>query len=211
MACSSDNDDEHYSSLIIFNYPNSTDISLDIIPELFNNNNNLENDFSFNFGRNISIENNIFGFIFKGTRIMKIPDNIHLTNITNRDILESESIVLKDENVSLSFDTHEQYTKGNYIIEYAYALTEPNYEDINNYINTCDSIYGSIEEEKNYYQYNNYTGKSSNFTLIISDTMNTNCNDENCALCFTNYTCITCKYNYTINSNIKTCFPNLTE
>ena len=142
---------------------------------------------------------------------MKIPTNINLTNITNRDILESESIVLKDENVSLSFDTHEQYTIGKYVIEYAYILTEPNYEDINNYINTSYSINGSIEEEKNYYQYNNYTGKSSNFTLNISDTINTNCNDENCALCFTNYTCITCKYNYTINSNIKTCFPNLTE
>ena len=51
---------------------------------------------------------------------MKIPDNIHLANITNRDILESESIVLEYKNVSLSFDTHEQYTIGNYVIEYAY-------------------------------------------------------------------------------------------
>ena len=211
LNCTSDEFDTHYASLIIFNYPNSTDNSLDIIPELFNNNKNIENDFSFNFKGKITIENNIFGFVFKGTRIMKIPDNIHLTNITNRDILESESIVLEDENVSLSFDTHEQYTIGDYVIEYAYVLTEPNYEDINNYIINSYSINGNIEKEEKYYQYNNYTGKSSNFTLIISDTMNTNCHDENCALCFTNNTCITCKYNYTINSNIKTCFPNLTE
>ena len=124
---------------------------------------------------------------------MKIPNNINLKNISNGNILKPESIVLKDENISLSFDTHEQYTEGKYIIEYAYVLTEPNYEDINNYINNSDSIYGSIEEEKNYYQYNNYTGKSSNFTLFISKNISTKCNDENCALCFTNNTCITCK------------------
>ena len=99
----------HNASLIIFNYPNSTDNSLDIIPELFNNNKNIENDFSFNFKGKIIIENNLFGFVFKGTRIMKIPSNINLTNITNRDILKSESIVLKDENVSLSFNSHVYY------------------------------------------------------------------------------------------------------
>ena len=36
--------------------------------------------------------------------------------------------------------------------------------------------------------------------------MNTNCNDENCALCFTNNTC---KYNYTFNINEKICSPRL--
>ena len=41
--------------------------------------------------------------------------------------------------------------------------------------------------------------------------MITNCKDENCALCFTNYTCITCKYHYTINSNEKICFKNQIE
>ena len=108
LDCSS-NDHIHYDSLIIFNYPNSTDNSLDIIPELFNNNKHIENDFSFNFKGKINIENNLFGVIFKGTRIMNIPNNINLTNITNRDILKSESIVLKDENVSLSFNSHVYY------------------------------------------------------------------------------------------------------
>ena len=199
LSCTSDENDIHYASLIIFNYPNSNDNSLDIIPELFNNNKNIENDFSFNFEGKSSIENNLFGFVFKGTRIMNIPNNINLTNVTNKVILESESIVLEDENVSLSFDTHEQYTKGNYVIEYAYVLTEPNYENINNYIHNSDSIYGSIEDEKNHYEYNEYTGKSSNFTLVVSQNISTNCNDTNCALCFTNNTCITCKYNYTFN------------
>ena len=57
------------------------------------------------------------------------------------------------------------------------------------------------------------TGKSSDFTLIISDDLITNCNDEKCALCFKNFTCITCKYNYTFNSNIneKTCLPEHSE
>ena len=154
----------------------------------------------------INIENNLFGYVYKGTKIMNIPTSLYLRNIINGNILINESIVLKNENVSLHFNSNEEYKKGNYIIEYAYVLTEPNYEDINNYTNTTKT-YGDNIDEKNYYKYNEYTGKSSDFILIISNDLITNCNDEKCALCFKNYTCITCKYNYTFNKNTneKTC------
>ena len=206
IECNSDK--THYSSLIIFNYPNSTDNSLNIIPELYNSNKNIENDFSFNFEGKINIENNLFGYVYKGTKIMNIPTGLYLRNITNGNNLINESIILKDENVSLYFDSNEEYKKGNYIIEYAYVLTEPNYEDINTYANTTETK-GENINEKNYTQYNEYTGKSSNFTVIISDDLITNCKDEKCALCFKNFACITCKYNYTFNSNTKekTCLP----
>ena len=72
----------HYSSLIIFNYPNSTDNSLNIIPELYYSNKNIENDFSFNFEGKINIENNLFGFVYKGTKIMNIPTGLYLRNTT---------------------------------------------------------------------------------------------------------------------------------
>ena len=109
----------HYASLIIFSYPNSTDSSLDIIPQLYYTNEKIENDFSFNFEGALIIENNLFGLIFKGTRIMNYPQGLNLTNTTNRNILKIESIISKDENVSLYFNTHENFAKNDYIIEYA--------------------------------------------------------------------------------------------
>ena len=92
-ACSTSGTDLYYASLIIFCYPNSTDNSLDIIPHLYENNKNIENDFSFNFEGTLTIENNLFGFVFKGTRIMKLPIGLNLTNVTNGNFLEIESII----------------------------------------------------------------------------------------------------------------------
>ena len=58
--CSSNNDD-HYSYLIIFSYPNSTDIDFDLINYLKNTNETISN-ISINLFNNIKIENNIFGY-----------------------------------------------------------------------------------------------------------------------------------------------------
>ena len=42
---------------------------------------------------------------------------------------------------------------------------------------------------------------------MISDDLMTDCEDD-CDLCFSNYSCITCIYNYTFNNNEKTCLPD---
>ena len=91
-ACTTSGTDSIYASLIIFSYPNSTDNSLDLITQLYETNKNIENDFSFNFEGTLTIENNIFGFVFKGTRIMKLPIGLYLTNVANGNILEVEKI-----------------------------------------------------------------------------------------------------------------------
>ena len=206
--CSNAYNHLHYASLIIFSYPNSTDGSLDIIQQLYLTNKNIENDFNFNFEGKMTIENNLFGLVFKGTRIMNYPTGLKLRNITNGNIMEIESILLKNENASLYFETHDNYMQNDYVIEYAYVLEEPNYDDIHNYINSIEDIYGNKkEDEKNYYQKYEYTGKSSDFHIIIKEDLNTNCNNDSCSLCFNNYTCITCKYNYTFNNNKKNCLP----
>ena len=209
--CTSAYSNLHYTSLIIFSYPNSTDINLDIIPQIYINNKNIENDFDFNFEEVKNIENNLFGFIFKGTKIMNYLTGLYLSNIESRNILEVGSIILKDQNVSLYFETHENFAKNNYTFEYAYVLTEPKYDDILNYTSNIEDTYGNKkEDEKNYYRNYDYVGKSSYFTIIIKEDLITNCSDDLCSLCFKNYTCITCKYNYTFNNSKKTCLskPN---
>ena len=203
----------YYCSLIIFNYPNSEDTNLDVIQMIYRYNKKIENDFSFNFEEKLTIDNNLFGFVLKGTKIILIPNDIHLTNIENNNIILNESIILKNENVSLSFANHDNYTKNNYIIEYSYILEEPDYDspNNNNYMVYFDDALGNqIEDEKNYYQNNNYIGKLSYFTIVISEDLTTNCNNDLCSLCFINYTCVTCNYNYIFNENLKTCLPNIT-
>ena len=99
--------------------------------------------------------------------------------------------------------------KKDYVIEYAYVLEEPNYNTLNNYIIYTDDTFGNIiEDEENYYQKYEYIGKSSDFTVIISDNIINNCNNDLCSLCFTNYICITCNYNYDFIDNNKICLPN---
>ena len=208
LDCSNPFTDFHYASLIIFSYPNSSDNSLDIIPHLYETNRNIENDFSFNLEGTLRIENNLFGFTFKGTRIMNYPIGLKLTNVTNGNFIEVESIILKDENVSLYFEKHDNYKQQNYVVEYAYVLEEPNYEYLKNYYSNIEDSKGNqINDENDYYKKYEYTGKSSDFAIIIKKNLITNCNDDSCSLCFTNYTCITCKYNYTFNNNNKICFP----
>ena len=209
--CSSASGDLHYSSLIIFNYPNCNDNNLDLISHLISSNKKIENDFSFNFEGTMKIENNIFGLVYKGTRIMKMPSGLFLTNTTNNEILEHKLIIRKDENVSLYFENHENYTKKDYIFEYAYVLEEPDYETYNSKTSFINESLGNIQENENsYFKYHEYTGKSSNFTISISDELITNCNSSLCSLCLTNYECVTCNYNYSFNGDHKECFPNYT-
>ena len=135
---------------------------------------------------------------------MKIPSGIFLTNTTNNEILENESLILKNENVSLYFENPEIYAQRDYIIEFAYVLEEPNYELYNSYANFNNGSLGNIQEnEKIYFKYFEYTGKSSDFKIIINDELITSCNNDLCSLCFSNYECVTCNYNYTINGNYK--------
>ena len=174
---------------------------------LYTSNKKIENDFSFNFNLEgtFTIENNLFGLVYKGIRIMKYYTGLFFTNTTTKNKIETEKVVLKDEKVSLCFETHEIYEKKNHRIEYANVLEEPNYDVSNEYMENIDESYGnSKENEKDYYRKYEYTGKSSNFSIIISDNLLTDCNDS-CSLCFSNYTCVTCKYNYTFNGNIKEC------
>ena len=88
-------------------------------------------------------------------------------------------------------------------------MEEPDYDNIMNlYVSTIDGSYGNnIQSEKDYYNKNEYTGKSSYFTLKITEDLTTVCNDDSCELCFTNYTCITSIYGYTFNNQQKICTP----
>ena len=216
-GCSSDGSDEHYTSLIIFGYPNSTESFLDVIPELYTKNKNLENDFCFYFENETYIENNLFGLVVKGVNIINYPnDKIILKNSSNFNVIQNEVIVLKDECIALSFPTHDNdnydYEKMDYTIEIAYVLTEPDY----NYDNTCakyinETLGNEIESNEQYYLRHDYIGKHTQFTLKINNKLTTNC-DDYCSLCyFDNKSCIACIYEYDFKDNEKICYAKATD
>jgi hypothetical protein len=208
-----------YSSLVIFNYPNSTDNSLDLIEQLKLTNKNIENDFCFSLKGKMVIENNIFDYEYRGTQIIDFPDNIYLKK-NGKNIIKKE-ILLDKECLTLSFPSNYSYLEAvNYTIEYAYVLAEPikNFirktsMDLNTHAsNRPESLINSMDRITRLSK--NYIGKSSNFTIIIKYNLTTNCQNYSCDLCTDeeNYMCVTCKYNFTFNADRKKiCLPNHTK
>jgi hypothetical protein len=86
MASSYNKEEGACSSLIIFSYPNSTDINMDVLNTLLNNNDIKINNITFDL--KCKLENNIFGYINLGIQIKHncIKENIYLTSVTNTSI-----------------------------------------------------------------------------------------------------------------------------
>ena len=208
--CAAD-DDEHYSSLIIFNFPNNTnDEYADLLDYSYYTNNHFDN-YSFIIGQNMNcnIENNIFGYSCKGIKIINYPENTKLFYKNNGNILERNSFLIENENLSLIFNENDEYREMNYTIEYAFVAIEPEYSHINDYISFIDNDYGNNQLENEGYQQMEYIGRSVYFNLTINEDIISNCNDK-CLLCYKrdiNY-CVICKYNYTFSNNEKKCFAN---
>ena len=76
--CTNDHIDPHFSSLIFFSYPNSTDEDFDVSEYLFNNNNITIEALEIDLKKYIKIENNIFGYIFYGIKILSQCFHINL-------------------------------------------------------------------------------------------------------------------------------------
>ena len=185
------NEDKHFSSLIIFNYPNSTsDNSIDLTQYLYLNN-KIDN-FNFSLDENINYDIENTSLIYK----------------ESENIIERNSSLVEGQIETLIFPSNLTYEGRNYTIEYAYILTDPDYSKVNDYISNVDDSYCGPSEER-YYQKSEYIGRSIYFNITISEDLISSCNDK-CSLCYKkdNNSCVICKYKYTFNGNEKICFPN---
>mgnify|MGYP003571295984 CR=1 FL=1 len=211
-SCSND-DDEHYSAFLIFSYPNITEIKFDLEKYLFDNNIHID-DFEVNLKENIKIENNIFGLIYRGIIILNISncENINLvSSISTTKPIEINTILEINEKIKIIFPNQEYY-QIDCIIQYAYIVTEPNYEVYDTYTILKDETYGIDDEESFNKHIDIYEGKNGFYEIILKrDLEINNCQDPNCQLCVQNKLdyCITCKYNFTIEENEKFCEQNM--
>ena len=205
LNCEQDND-EHYASFLIFSYPNSTDIDFDLVNELYKTNEEITR-LNFNLEEYTKIENNLFGFIFQGIKIIKTPENIELISTKTNLPIISNYTMSQNENFTLKFSTNNAYIKNNYTIEYALVITEGDYNDINEF--TYKKEKEGIEDGEEIYGGEEYIGRTSYYKILIKEELTTlNCNNDNediCSLCVDNNYCVTCKYGAKFEGNIKTC------
>ena len=205
MAISFKNDyaSEVKTFLIIFSYPNSTDFDVNITENLKNFTN-----ININPKEKCIINNNLFGYIYSGIKILNFTDGYEIVNngqeINKADILEEgnfELVLSKKINMPI---------KG--IIEYAMVVTEPNYDVYKEYNAIIDSSYcdGDGEDEAEIFNNNKnqYIGKTSYINIIIdSEAITDNCNNIYCEFCLNDNEkiCIRCKYTYKIVNEEKIC------
>ena len=201
----------HYPGLIFFNYPNGTDFTLNLINNMFSDNDKI-NNYTINLHNQVRIDNNIFGLQYEHINIKKyINCNSiqffssvinHVNIIENYNLGEEENIIAKE----IPLD------KTECSIIYTYIITEPNFAQYNSYA-TEKVIPDTYTEEKFEEEKDLYESRYLFYNLSINEDLSDNCPDNNCLICKDNdkNKCIVCKYNYIINSDengkYKTCFP----
>ena len=210
--CSNDlcdsNSNEHYSYLIIFSYPNFTDIDFDLIQHLKYTNDNITNiNIDLTSYKNYSkIDNNIFGYYYKGIKILSVPDNLKAFSLLYNTEIKGNYSLINNENISISISLEDQKIKDEYIIKLAIIVSEPDYINLKDYITDIDISKGD-ENENLYYTSKEYIGKTSYFRIIKDGFLSTDCKDEECSLCREedNDKCITCKNDFTLEEEEKIC------
>ena len=96
---------KYYSSLIIFSYPNSVDVTKDLIDVLIEKNEIINNiNFKLNLTDYTIIDNNIFGMIFKKIIIKSIDNCNNIQLMTSKDNTEiyNNYEIFKNEYIYIS-------------------------------------------------------------------------------------------------------------
>ena len=206
-TCNDSTESNYSSALMMIGYPNGSDYELNIINYLKSDGNNSIDNLIFDLAENIIIDNNIFGYIYNGTKITNLEKSgyIYLVSSISNNLIHKNMILAKDEKIKIGFQEH-FYNISEYKIEYSYIVTEPEYDKFINY-----SIYAYPEEdcinkaEIFNSQRKQYIGKTIYYKIILDEDLSINCEDPFCALCLErNKSCITyCSQEEIINNECK--------
>ena len=183
-------DDSISPKLIIFSYPNCIDTTIDLIDYLLNSKIYI-NDFEINLNEYFHIDNNIFGYVFKNIKIIDLFENTSLKIIKKADgnELTVNSELEKDEILKLHYNENGLISKGQYIIEYAGVVTEPDFNEFILYPEINDTTYQNNIDYSTKFEKSDYTGKTTYYIINITDDITIECSN-NCKLCTTNSICL---------------------
>ena len=201
-SCDGD-DNPHYSSLLIFSYPNINDTIINLNEFFFEKNKKY---LSIDFTENANIDNNIFGLVIDGIKIKDICYNqMQLISTKYSKEIYNDDILDKDDLIKIQSPNNE-YNVMNCEIKYQLIITEPEIREYNKY---PKYIYkGNNSNEDTDFVRNKYEGKIGSYNIIIDTALSGNCNSSFCYLCIKNDTnyCIVCKGNYTFETDEN--YPN---
>ena len=204
------------STLIIFSYPNSSDINNELSDYLFKNNDIKIDNIILEPKKLCIIENNIFGHILTGIKIIEIykTTNEYLS-LSNGNEIKKDTVVGLNENLKLIIPKLGNiYNKFVYGIKYVCQATEPEYEDYNKYQESVVDTGLSYDfSYSNYYQKKEYNGRYSYYNISLNYTLTEeNCSDS-CELCYVvnKNKCVTCKYEFHALYNYKICCEEITN
>ena len=192
-----DNDDKHFSSLIIFSYPNGTDYAIDLEKYLYDNNDIKIKRIEINLKNKLNIDNNIFGYIFSSIVIQKMQLSKNYKLYSSKDEtkeMESNSNLGDNENIILKPQmSTNKLPSLNLYIEYYFKIKEPEFEMFDTYPEEKEG-----ENDQQFFSQDEYKGKLNYYKIQSNNELTLDCNNVNCELCFYDQRdiCITCKYNF---------------
>ena len=181
--CDSDNDD-HYSALIIFSYPNSIDTTLNLEDYLLISNNTDIKNLEIDLKTQINLENNIFGYVLSKIAIKLISGPLYeykaySSNNINEEIIENYNLE-ENENIIFKYTgTEDHLTTINKTIEYNFIVTESDYIIYESYINEIEG-----DDDTDYFKKEEYIGKYTYYYIKSENEFSFVCNDPNCNICF---------------------------
>ena len=191
-------EDEHFSSLMIFSYPNGTDYAIDLENYLLENNDVKFDRIEINLTNQVNIDNNIFGHIFSSIVIqnMQLSENykLHSSKDETKEIRantfldENETIILEPQKNSIKFPSLLLS------IEYYFKTKDPEFEIFETY-----TVEKEGENDQQFFQQDEYKGKLNYYKIQSNYELTSECDNTNCELCFYSQRdiCLTCKYNFT--------------
>ena len=196
--CNSD-DDEHYSGLMIFSYPNITDNTMEIDKYLFDNSNLTINDLEINLQNKINIDNNIFGYIISNFVVKDIIGcGQYQLYLENNEVLQANSVFNLEDRIKVVYaEDSNIYQTVNCTIQYYLSITEPDLDTYNSY-----TTYNEYADEGDLFVKNHYYGKLAYYNILLNKELTTNCGN-NCDLCLKENTsyCITCKNEFLLSED----------
>ena len=113
-----DTDDVHYPGFMIFNYPNGTDISKNLIDLMFSRNEKIEN-YTINLYDQVRIDNNIFGLKSSHIIIKSNNCNFMILYSSKNDLINQDYHLDEDENIIAKIQS---FDKNECFISYIYYI-----------------------------------------------------------------------------------------
>ena len=185
--------------------------------DFFPENSTLSNPLSVRKYLSNKVQNNLFGYSFNDAIILSLPKEKMGVFYFGQHykISEHQSFKLTED---IYYELYDNYTGGNYSIEFAGAAQEPIYNDVDKY---AEEVYyypnNTNVSEKYHYNPKMLIGQKIKFIFNIKDNPHKMDCYPSCSKCDynssddNNHMCTECKYGYYFLNGTKNCYKDLKE